>query len=155
MQVANKISVQFFFQKKLVLNERKRLKVFVSDLLVRKGKKTAGELRIIFCSDEELLQINRDFLKHDFYTDIVTFPFTEPNEKRLEAELYISVERVKENAKAQKASFRKELHRVIFHGCLHLCDLDDKTQKDRRIMRDAEDAALSNYFNVPRATVSR
>lgn len=145
MSSLQKINTRFFFQKKVALTERKRLKSFISDFFLSKGKKN-GELRIIFCSDEELLQINRDFLKHDYYTDIITFPFTGPISPVLEAEVYISVDRVRENAEHNNTSFIKELHRVIFHGCLHLSGLGDNTKGEQIIMRNAEDMMLNSYF---------
>ncbi|MGB1248393.1 MAG: rRNA maturation RNase YbeY [Chitinophagales bacterium] len=99
-------------------------------------------LNIIFCTDEELLQINRDFLEHDYYTDIITFPIS-ITEKVLEAELYISIDRVRENATNGDVSFLNELHRVIIHGALHLCGYGDKTSKEEVLMRTKEDEHLS------------
>lgn len=149
-----KINILFFFQEKITLRRRKRLKAFLSNVLEKKAGKVSGEVRIIFCSDEELLQINRDFLAHDYYTDIITFPFTKPSEKNIEAELYISVDRVRENAKVLEASLERGLHRVVFHGVLHLCGLDDKSGAQASAMRRAEDLLLMEYFNVPHKTVS-
>ena len=154
MKIRSDINVRFFFQKKAELNERRRLKAFLAEVLKQKGKKTSGEVRVIFCSDDELLQINRGFLKHDYYTDIVTFPFTSSKEKLIDAELYISVDRVKENAALDRVRFERELHRVIFHGILHLCGLEDKTGLDKRKMRKAEESLLTQYFDVPHNTVS-
>jgi len=151
---SQKIKTQFFFQKKVTLNDRKRLKAFVSDIFVKTGGKTEGELRVIFCSDEELLQINRNFLKHDYYTDIITFPFTKPDDIHIDAELYISIDRVKENAVSFESSFTHGLHRVIFHGVLHLCGLNDKTRNEIQAMRESEDKLLKQYFNVSRETFS-
>ncbi len=149
-----KINILFFFQEKITLRRRKRLKAFLSNVLEKMAGKVSGEVRIIFCSDDELLQINRDFLAHDYYTDIITFPFTMPSEKNIEAELYISVDRVRENAKVLEASLERGLHRVVFHGVLHLCGLDDKIEAQASAMRRAEDLLLKEYFNVPHKTVS-
>ena len=149
-----KINILFFFQKKITLRRRKCLKAFLSKVLEEKAGKVSGEVRIIFCADDELLQINRDFLAHDYYTDIITFPFTKPSEKNIEAELYISVDRVRENAKVLEASLERGLHRVVFHGVLHLCGLDDKSGAQASAMRRAEKLLLMEYFNVPHKTVS-
>lgn len=154
MPAQAKILIQFFFQSQIALKGRKRLKAFLSQLLSKKGRKKSGKLRVIFCSDEELLQINRDYLNHDYYTDIITFPFTDAKDQHIDAELYISTDRVRENATRNKTTVEKELHRVIFHGCLHLCGLKDKSGKERNEMRKAEDQLLKKYFIVPRFTVS-
>lgn len=98
-----------------------------------------NRLDIIFCSDESLLEINRDHLGHDFYTDIITFPL---NDNPLIAEIYISTDRVKENAQALQIPLESELHRVMIHGVLHLCGYDDHEEEDIRIIRKKEDACL-------------
>jgi rRNA maturation RNase YbeY len=105
-----------------------------------------GSLNIIFCSDEHLLGINRDFLQHDYYTDIITFDLSPSSKAPLEAELYISVDRVKENASSLGQPFYRELHRVIFHGLLHLMGYKDKQKKDQALMREMEDRLLADYF---------
>ncbi len=87
-----------------------------------------AELQYIFCSDAYLLDINREYLQHDFFTDIITFDLSEKGQP-INAEIYISVERVRDNAANYNSSFRKEIHRVIFHGVLHLCGYKDKSQK--------------------------
>jgi rRNA maturation RNase YbeY len=140
------IRISFFFLKKITLNNRTRLKSFLSEVLKTKAKKDSGEIRIIFCSDEYLLKINREFLQHDYYTDIITFPLTDSREKQIEAELYISTDRVKENS--EKGNFTQELHRVIFHGILHLCGLNDKTPAEQNRMKKAENQLLSEFFTT-------
>ena len=99
------------------------------------------ELSIIFCSDSALLEINKQFLNHDFFTDIITFPIEETNTV-FEAELYISIDRVKENAKDLEIEFTKELQRVIIHGVLHLCGYADKSEKEIVEMRSKENFYL-------------
>ncbi len=101
------------------------------------------ELSIIFCSDNALLAINKQFLNHDYYTDIITFPIEE-TATVFEAELYISIDRVKENAQDLSKTFQNELHRVIIHGVLHLCDYGDKTTEEIKIMRSKEDYYITN-----------
>lgn len=101
----------------------------------------AVELSIIFNSDEALLEINKQFLNHDFYTDIITFTLDD-TEEALEAELYISIDRIKDNAQQLNKDFEQELHRVIIHGVLHLCGFGDKTETEEKLMRTKEDTYL-------------
>ena len=93
-----------------------------------------------FCSDAYLLDINRTYLQHDYYTDIITFDLEGA------AEIYISVDRVKENAQAEGVSFKQELHRIIFHGVLHLCGFSDKTASAKIEMTRQENKLLAHYF---------
>lgn len=141
-----KIRALFFFQKRVTLVDRKRLKSFLSKILERECHKTSGEVRVIFCSDEFLLQINKQYLNHDYYTDIITFPYSNESDDMIDAELYISVDRISENAKQLKTSIKTELHRVIFHGVLHLCGYGDKTKQEIERIRKKEDDLLSKYF---------
>lgn len=90
------------------------------------------------------MEINQQFLKHDYYTDIITFDLSDTNS--IHAEVYISIERVKENAKSLGSSFKYELHRVIFHGALHLCGFKDNNETEKKEMRKQEDVYLSRYF---------
>ncbi len=101
------------------------------------------EIRYIFCSDEYLLQINRDHLQHDYYTDIVTFDLSEG--EAIIAEVYISTDRVKDNALTLATGYTAEMLRVIFHGALHLCGYKDKSKKQATLMRKMEDAYLKRY----------
>jgi len=100
------------------------------------------ELNYIFCSDEHLLKINQEFLNHDFYTDIITFDNSE-TEDEIEGDIFISIDRVNENAKDLDSPFQKELHRVMAHGILHLIGFNDKTDPEKKLMREKEDACLS------------
>ena len=104
------------------------------------------EANYIFCSDDYLLGINQQFLEHDYYTDIITFDLSPSGKAPLEAELYISVDRVKENATTLGQPFYRELHRVIFHGLLHLMGYKDKQKKDQTLMRQMEEKLLTEYF---------
>jgi rRNA maturation RNase YbeY len=106
----------------------------------------------IFCSDKYLLKINQDFLQHNTYTDIITFQYSAESEA-VESDIYISVERVRENAQAFRVSFSRELYRVIFHGALHLCGYKDKSAKDAKVMREKEDYYVGLY--VSRETKQR
>lgn len=95
------------------------------------------EIDYIFCSDEYLLQINKSMLNHDYYTDILTFPLSLTNEP-IQAEIYISIDRVKENAKIHNTTYINEIARVLVHGALHLCGYKDKSKKEIGIMREKE-----------------
>ena len=101
-----------------------------------------GFISISFCSDKHLLGINKSALQHDYYTDIITFQLNEKNEA-IEGDLYISIDRVKDNAKTLGIRWREELKRVIVHGVLHLCGYKDKTKKDLELMRKKENEYLS------------
>jgi len=125
------------------------LKRFLEEI-VSDEKKELHQLNYIFCSDEYLLKINQDFLKHDVYTDIITFDLG--NGTQINGEIYISVDRVKENAAFYKSSsFKKELFRVIIHGVLHLVGYGDKKKSESKVMRTKEDYYLLSFeekFNV-------
>ena len=141
--MSSKSKVCFFFQNtKIHISNRKQLKKFILSVFKNENKKLQS-LNIIFCTDKAILDINRKYLKHDFYTDIVTFDLSES--KAIHAEIYISVERVKENAQNLGFSFKTEIHRVIFHGILHLCGYGDKTKKEKEKMRIKEDYLLKNF----------
>jgi rRNA maturation RNase YbeY len=122
------------------LKERKALRRWLGDTAAIYGY-SVSDLQYIFCSDDYLLQINQNFLNHDDYTDIITFDLGE-KKGEICGEIYISIPRVKENGKAFGSGFRDELHRVMVHGVLHLCGLKDKTQKQEKEMRNAENEAL-------------
>jgi rRNA maturation RNase YbeY len=121
--------------------ERKRTKRFLSNLFLAEGY---GLRRVsyIFCDDDYLFSLNRQFLNHDTYTDTITFPLSDKDQP-LEGEIYISIERVKENSKKFKTLFREELCRVIIHSSLHLCGYSDKSLKSRRNMQQKENWYLS------------
>jgi len=137
--------IHFFFPyQKFSLTQRKKLKSFIRDIF-KKEKKTLVKLQYVFCTDVFLLEINRQYLQHDYYTDIITFDLGATG--KIDGEIYISVERIKENAQSMQTSFKEELHRVIFHGVLHLCGYKDKLKKEQIEMRAAEDRLLHLYFN--------
>ncbi len=138
--------VQFHFISPCSLRQRGKLKYFISSVF-RKEKRSLEGINIIFCDDRTLLNLNVQFLKHDYYTDILSFPMSAKG-RPLIAEIYISVQRVKENAANLDTSFKEELHRVVFHGILHFCGYKDKTQADIRQMREKEDRYLRAYFGL-------
>ena len=102
--------------------------------------KKLGNITYIFCSDAEILRINQSYLKHDYYTDIITFDYSEGD--RLSGDLFISLETVKTNSEKFKTEFDEELRRVMIHGILHLCGYEDKKPAKKKIMQEKEDDAL-------------
>ena len=137
--------VKYFYEgTDFPFSDRKALKRFIESVF-RKEEATLKNLNIIFCTDKFLLEMNRQHLQHNYYTDIITFPLSVKGNP-IEAELYISIERVRENAKLNKTSFRKELHRVIFHGCLHLTGYNDKSSQQIRMIREREEYYMRLYF---------
>ena len=128
------------------LSNRVALKSFIEKKVKKEGY-TIDSLTFVFCSDKYLLKINKEYLSHDYYTDIISFDLSEvPGQ--LIGEVYISVDRVKENAKVHNASFKAELHRVIFHGALHFCGYKDKKPADAKKMREMEDRWLIAYMKL-------
>ena len=104
-------------------------------------EKRIGEIAYIFCSAEKILEVNRQYLQHDYYTDIITFDYCEGN--RLSGDLFISLETVKTNSEQFNTPYEEELHRTIIHGILHLCGINDKGPGEREIMEAAENKALA------------
>jgi rRNA maturation RNase YbeY len=128
------------------LANRVALKSFIEKRVKKEGY-TIDSLTYVFCSDKYLLKINKDFLSHDYYTDIISFDLSEiPGQ--LIGEVYISVDRVKDNAKTHGTSLKEELHRVIFHGALHFCGYKDKKPSEAKKMREMEDRWLNAYMKL-------
>lgn len=100
-----------------------------------------GEIAYIFCSDEKILEVNREYLQHDYYTDIITFDYCEENV--ISGDLFISLDTVKTNSEQFNTEYDEELHRTIIHGILHLCGINDKGPGEREIMEKAENKALA------------
>jgi rRNA maturation RNase YbeY len=136
----------FFPEPEPSLRNRNALKSFLGTLAKKEGHRIRS-LQYVFCDDARLLQINQDFLNHHDLTDIITFTYSE-DPKVIEGEIYISVTRVRENAVLFGSSIQRELHRVIFHGLLHLCGYKDKLKADRQVMRGKEDYYLDLYFKT-------
>lgn len=129
------------------LKQRRRLSAYL-DQLVEQYRPEVKKCRLtyIFCTDEYLLQMNNQFLNHDTLTDIITFDMSDAKNE-LNGEIYISAERIQENAQKFETTYENELHRVIFHGALHLCGFKDKTKDQKTEMRAQEENALKGYFN--------
>lgn len=131
------ITINFIDIPPLLLNTDS-ICAWIGDVL-QKENKQIGSLEYLFCSDEYLLEMNKQFLNHDYYTDIITFDYTE--EDLVSGEMYISWERVVDNSKTFSVSEESELLRVIVHGVLHLCGYKDKKEDEKKEMREKE-----NYF---------
>lgn len=115
----------------------------LKQVVSKEGDVKIGELRYIFCSDDYLLEINKKYLDHDTYTDIITFPSSVNSEKIVSGEIYVSIDRVKENTKIFNHSFQSEFSRVLVHGLLHLLGYNDTTPDEKTIMRQKEDYYLA------------
>jgi len=136
--------IRFFYEtSRFRFSDRTRLKPFLARLF-KKESTPLQSLNYIFCSDEYLLDINKSNLGHDYYTDIITFNLSKDGP--VEGEIYISIDRVRENAQIEGESMNRELHRVIFHGALHLCGYRDKSRNEQVEMRKMEDRYLALYF---------
>jgi rRNA maturation RNase YbeY len=116
------------------------------------GKKT-GSIAYLFCSDEKILDVNRQYLQHDYYTDIITFDYTEDDV--LSGDLYISLDTVRSNSEQFRTDYVEELLRVIIHGILHLCGINDKTPEEQLEMTEAENMALALFLPDDRINKSR
>jgi probable rRNA maturation factor len=134
-----------FAYKPFTLRNRTGLKSFIKNIFI-KEKCAIRELNFIFCNDREIKALNKRYLNHNYSTDILTFDFSKKDEAKI-SDIFISLEQVKQNSKEFKTSFKREIYRVIFHGVLHLCGYNDKTQKDKIIMRAREDYYLTKYFS--------
>jgi rRNA maturation RNase YbeY len=113
---------------------------WIRQVAAKHGKKV-GDIAYIFCDDEKILEVNKQYLQHDYYTDIITFDYTE--EDVISGDIFISLDTVKSNSEEQHTNYDEELHRVIIHGILHLCGIDDKGPGEREIMEKEENKALA------------
>lgn len=129
---------------KLSLKNRKKLKSFIIYLLKRENKKLDC-INYIFTSEKDITRINKKYLNHNYTTDIITFEYNTPQEP-IFSDIYISVDTVRSNSKTFNSSFNHELHRVIFHGALHLCGYSDKKSTELELMRKKEDHYLQKYL---------
>ena len=128
------------------LTNRVALKSFIEKRVKKEGL-SIDSLNYVFCSDKYLLEINKQYLKHNYYTDIISFDLSEEPGKLI-GEVYISVDRVKDNAKTHGVTLKEELLRVIFHGALHFCGYKDKKPADAKKMRQMEDLWLTAYLKL-------
>ena len=127
------------FNVKMPPIRRRDVSAWVRRVAAGYGKRV-GEVAYIFCDDEKILEVNRQYLNHDYFTDIITFDYCEDD--TISGDLFISLDTVRSNAEAQGTTYDEELHRVIIHGILHLCGINDKGPGERSIMEAAENKAL-------------
>lgn len=136
-------NIQFnYFKTRFRLRQARKIAAWIEQI-VKMEKASVSSLSYVFCSDAYLLSINKQYLNHDTLTDIITFEYTEKG--GLEGEIYISVPRVKENARTMGVEFNAELRRVIIHGVLHLLGYSDKTAATKKAMRRKEDECLKKF----------
>lgn len=140
------MAIRYFEEElKSGLKNRRRLSKFLSEKILQFRGVEKIDLNIVFCTDEYLLEKNQVFLEHDTLTDVITFDLSDQPSELL-AEIYISIERIQENATKFADSYLQELHRVLFHGVLHLCGFNDKTEAEQEEMRKQEQTLLKEYF---------
>lgn len=125
------------------INEKKLSQWIES--VANKHDREIGEISYLFCDDEKILEVNQEYLNHDFFTDIITFDYSEEN--TISGDIIISLQTVESNSQMYKTEYTEELHRVIIHGILHLCGLNDLTDDEEKTMREAEDEALEMLSN--------
>jgi rRNA maturation RNase YbeY len=138
------LAIHFFSEKQSFKFFKKRNTSNWLKKVITSYHKVPGQITFIFCSDEQLLEINQTYLKHFYYTDVITFNYNEDNS--ISGDIYISVDRIAENAKAFDESFERELHRVIVHGVLHLVGFEDKSPEEQSKMREVEDLHLNEII---------
>ncbi len=136
------MEIQFFQEDIDFILDNQDLYLAWIDRLASHHQKILGDINYIFCSDEHILKVNREHLNHDYYTDIITFPL---NDDPITSDIFISVDRVKDNASQEDASFDDELKRVMAHGLLHLFGYGDKSDAEAQTMRQEEDRAIAMF----------
>ena len=134
--------INYFFENTEAINLPTNTSTWIENLILEEGKKL-GEITYVFCDDAYLLKVNQDYLQHDYYTDIITFDYVKG--KTISGDIFVSLQRISDNASTLSNSFEKELQRVIAHGVLHLCGYKDKTEEEEKLMRSKEDYYLSKY----------
>ncbi len=133
--------IQFFFEDIDKIEIEANLSNSLENIILSEGKKP-GEINYIFCDDEYLLQVNREYLKHDYYTDVITFDYVKG--KTISGDIFVSLPRIFDNAQTLSKDFESEFFRVLAHGVLHLCGYKDKTEEEIAEMRSKEDYYLNN-----------
>lgn len=134
--------IQFFFEEIEPIEIDTATGDWLTQLIIQEGMKP-GKINYIFQSDEGLLKVNQDFLKHDYYTDVITFDYVKG--KTISADIFVSLPRISDNAVSHQKDFKSELHRVLAHGLLHLCGYKDKTDEEKTEMRNKEDFYLNIF----------
>lgn len=142
----NKYNMSISFQTEDVKQpkiKKREVSTWIKAVAADYGKKV-GELAYMFCSDEKILEVNKQYLQHDYYTDIITFDYTD--EETISGDIFISLDTVKSNSEKFEVKFEDELHRIIIHGVLHLCGINDKSPEERKHMTECENKALAMYI---------
>jgi rRNA maturation RNase YbeY len=124
--------------------DRKAVRAWITAVAATYEGRKVGDLSYIFCNDERILEVNKEFLGHDYYTDIITFDYSEPS--KISGDMFISLDTVLSNSSKFHTSYDKELMRVIIHGVLHLCGINDKGPGERAVMEAAEEKALDMWY---------
>ena len=140
------MAIEFYFEeiKSFEINDAILIKWF--NTVVRSENKSIGDIVFIFCSDSYLLEMNNNFLNHDYYTDVITFDYVERD--IISGDIFLSYERVMENSVVYGVSFDDELHRVMVHGILHLIGYNDKSEEEQLIMKEKEDFYLGEFLKL-------
>ena len=134
-------NIQFFTEEiDFNLPDENSVRKWIMDIIQNEGQSLEA-LTFVFCSDEYLHKMNVEYLDHDTLTDVITFPYSDP--PKIEGDIFISIDRIEENAKTFEVPFLKELHRVIIHGVYHLCGYGDKSPEEEKLMREKEEFALN------------
>ena len=120
--------------------QRRKLSTWIKQVASGYGRKV-GDIAYIFCNDDKILEVNQQYLNHDYYTDIITFDYDEDD--TISGDIFISIDTVRSNAEERNIPFMSELHRVIIHGILHLCGINDKEPGEREVMESSENRALA------------
>ena len=139
------MAVSFAFEIPFNLKNRRFLKKWIQEIILQHGKRP-GNITYIFCDDEYLLSINQEYLHHDYYTDIITFNYVDGDV--ISGDLFVSIDRIRDNAARNGWNFEEETLRVIIHGILHLLGHDDITKETEKEMRQAEEKALQCYHSL-------
>jgi rRNA maturation RNase YbeY len=135
--------IQFFYEN-LHETVNTDYKTWLEDIILSEGK-NLGEINYIFCDDEYLLKVNQDYLQHDYYTDIITFDYVKG--RTISGEIFVSLQRISDNASTLSKDYEEELRRVLAHGVLHLLGYKDKSEEEEQLMRSKEDYYLAKYGN--------
>ncbi|WP_298303311.1 rRNA maturation RNase YbeY [Flavobacterium sp.] len=134
--------ISFNYELEFQLENEEQFSSWISNVILSENKKE-GDINYIFCDDEYILEINKQYLDHDYYTDIISFDYSVGNE--LHGDIFVSIERVRENAIEFEVTFDEELKRVLAHGVLHYCGYKDKTEEEELIMRSKEDEKIKMF----------
>ncbi|WP_298140700.1 rRNA maturation RNase YbeY [Flavobacterium sp.] len=134
--------ISFNYETDFELPNEEQFSSWISKVILSESKKE-GDINYVFCDDEYILEINKQYLQHDYYTDIISFDYSVGNE--LHGDVFVSIDRVRENATDFKTTFEEELKRVIIHGVLHYCGYKDKSIEDEQLMRQKEDEKIKMF----------